>query len=226
MADDVRGTDVTFASNGATAPGYLATPAQGAGPWPGVVVIQEWWGLDEHIRDVARRFARAGFVALAPDLYHGQLATEPDEARKLVMALQMDVALRDIRGAAAYLRGLEQIAPKKIGVVGFCMGGRLAQVMAVQGGAEAAVAFYGGTDLQPAQVVLPLLAIYGEDDQGSPPERITALRAAFADTASEVVSYAGAPHAFFNDARPSYRPPAAQDAWQRTVDWLRQHLAA
>jgi carboxymethylenebutenolidase len=132
----VRGEMVAFPSNGEAAPGYLARP-ETDGPFPSVVVIQEWWGLEEHIKDVARRLFAEGFVALAPDLYHGRVATEPDEARKLAMGMQLDVALRDIQGAIAFLKrrevsprrgefeGGDDVAPKKVGVVGFCMGGSL-----------------------------------------------------------------------------------------------------
>src|SRR5947208_11088842 len=108
--------DVQFPSNGHTGMGYVARP-EGAGPFPGVIVIQEWWGLEEHIKDVARRLAAEGFVALAPDLYHGTVATEPDEARKLVMSMQMDVAMGDIQGGIDYLKSLPDVAPKKVGVI-------------------------------------------------------------------------------------------------------------
>ncbi len=118
------GETVEFSSNGGSAEGYLARPAGGRGP--GVVVIQEWWGLVPHIRDVADRFAGAGFVALAPDLFHGERTTEPDEAMKLLMGLEMDRAARDIAGAAGHLAGREETSGRGVGTVGFCMGGSLA----------------------------------------------------------------------------------------------------
>src|SRR5215204_3389946 len=114
---------VTYSSSGGTSEGYLALPKSGAGP--AVVVIQEWWGLVPHITSVADRFADAGFIALAPDLYHGKQTTEPDEAGKLIMALAMDQAAKDIAGAADYLTGLPG-ASAKVGAVGFCAGGSLA----------------------------------------------------------------------------------------------------
>src|SRR5258706_13081253 len=118
----MAGKMVEFPSNGHTTQGYLATPAQGKGP--GVLVIQEWWGLVGHIKNVCDRFAAAGFSALAPDMYHGKTASEPDEAGKLFMALNIAAAEKDLRGATAFLRGHSSTA--KVGAVGFCMGGQLA----------------------------------------------------------------------------------------------------
>src|SRR3954454_10864169 len=120
---------VEFPSNGHTASGYLAVPPSGSGP--GVVVIQEWWGLVPHITDVCDRFAAAGFVALAPDLYHGETTTEPDEAGKLMMALNLDQAATDMGGAIDHLLGLDVVTSAGVGVVGFCMGGALALLLAV-----------------------------------------------------------------------------------------------
>src|SRR5262245_25660350 len=117
------GAMVSYPSNGGTAQGYLAVPADGSGP--GVIVIQEWWGLVPHVKSLVERFAEAGFVALAPDLYHGVATTEPDEAGKLMMGLAMDQAAKDIAGAAEHLAGLSEVTGK-IGTVGFCMGGSLA----------------------------------------------------------------------------------------------------
>ena len=118
------GEMVSFSSNGGTAEGYLAVPDTGAGP--AVIVIQELWGLVGHVTDVVDRFAGEGFVALAPDLYHGKSTSEPDEARKLNMGLAMDAAARDIAGAATYLTGRVENTGRGIGCVGFCLGGSLA----------------------------------------------------------------------------------------------------
>ena len=119
------GERVSFASNGGTCEGYLALPQSGSGP--AVIVIQEWWGLVGHITNVADRFAKAGFVALAPDLYHGVVAKEPDEAKKLLMDLAIDTAALDISGAAKYLSARKDVVGKGVGVIGFCMGGSLAR---------------------------------------------------------------------------------------------------
>src|SRR5829696_4149867 len=130
MRDRMSGTMVEFRGNGRTSPGYLVAPTDGRGP--GVVVVQEWWGLVDHIKDVADRFAADGFVALAPDLYHGAQAQSPDEAEKLRMALDVARAGGDLRGAAAYLLAHDAVRPKKVGVVGFCMGGQLALFAAAE----------------------------------------------------------------------------------------------
>src|SRR5215510_10552582 len=114
------GENVSFQSNGAQTNGYLATPKTASGP--GVVVIQEWWGLVDHIKDVCNRFAAEGFVALAPDLFHGQIAKSPDEAAKLMMALRIDEAEKDLRGAINYLLDRPAISTSKVGTIGFCMG--------------------------------------------------------------------------------------------------------
>src|SRR5689334_9458703 len=120
----MAGRNVEFASNGGRASGYLSLPTGGAGP--GVLVIQEWWGLNSHIRSLADRFAGEGYVALAPDLFHGRQTREPDEAGKLLMALDVDRAARDLRGAASYLLAEGGASGSRLGAVGFCMGGQLA----------------------------------------------------------------------------------------------------
>src|SRR6202008_1161096 len=120
----MSGEMMTFESNGGKSQGYLSVPASGEGP--GVIVIQEWWGLVDHIKDVCNRFAAEGFVALAPDMYHGKTTKSPDEAGKLMMALRIDQAEKDLGGAVEYLLTSDSMTSKKIGVVGFCMGGALA----------------------------------------------------------------------------------------------------
>ncbi|HEU4758541.1 MAG TPA: dienelactone hydrolase family protein, partial [Dehalococcoidia bacterium] len=129
MADAIRGEMVTFPADGSSMPGYLARP-EGDGPFAGVIVVQEWWGLDAHIKDVAQRFAREGFAALAPDLYHGRVAKEPDEAQKLMMALDMNRAGGELARAAEYLAGQQFVKGRGIGAIGFCMGGGLALTLA------------------------------------------------------------------------------------------------
>lgn len=214
--------------DGATLTGYLAQPDDET-PRPAVIVIQEWWGLNEHIMDVTRRCAAAGYVALAPDLYKGQVATEPDEARKLVMELDMNAAVAEIGSAIAFLLGLPTVAGEKAGVVGFCMGGRLVLMTALANErVGAGVAFYGQalTPEEAAAVKAPILGLYGADDQGIPVASIKAMQEALtaAGIDNEFQIYEGAPHAFFNDTRSSYRPEAAADAWQRTLAWLERFL--
>ena len=120
----MAGQLVDFSSDGSNAQGYLSSPDSGSGP--GVIVIQEWWGLVDHIKAVADRFAAEGFVALAPDLYRGDSTTSPDEAGRLMMALDIERATADLGGAVGYLLGLGGVSSEKVGTVGFCMGGQLA----------------------------------------------------------------------------------------------------
>ena len=215
-------------------PGYLARP-EGEGTYPAVIVLQEWWGLNEHIKDVTRRVAQQGYVALAPDLYKGQIATEPDEARKLVMELDMPAAVQEIGSAADFLLAQEYVSGEQVGIMGFCMGGGLVlQAVRADGEAEAgrygaAVAFYG-TPLNPdeaAQVKTPVLGLYGADDGGIPATAVNMMADALtaAGVENEVHIYEGAPHSVFNDTRESYRPEAAADAWQRTLDWFGKYLS-
>ncbi|MCA9867506.1 MAG: dienelactone hydrolase family protein [Anaerolineae bacterium] len=225
-----RRPDIELFADGRQTRGYLAVPS-GSGPWPGVVVIQEWWGLNDNIRDIADRFASEGFAALAPDLYYGETAREPDDARKLAMGLQYPAALRVIQAAVDYLSNIATVSPKKIGLVGFCMGGGLAWHGAAKlEGIGAAVPCYGGgpemTPEEAAGIRAPILAIYGELDQGVSP-RVAQHRAALMDAAGvsqETIIYPGAQHAFMNDQRPAYHPEAAEDAWRRIVAHFRENL--
>ena len=223
------GQRVTFPSNAHTCQGYFAAPASGKGP--AVVVIQEWWGLVPHIEDLVARFAREGFVAIAPDLFHGKTTKSPDEAGKMVMELDVDRAVAEIKGAGAYLLQRPECTSKKYGVVGFCMGGGLAQHVATQDpNVGAAVSFYGGfkkvvTNWE--NLNAPLLLIYGENDQGVPPEKGRELAAKLQKMGKnvEVVIYPNATHAFFNDSRPEvHNPDAAADAWRRTLELFRRSL--
>jgi carboxymethylenebutenolidase len=209
--------------------GDLARPGDEE-PRPAVVVIQEWWGLNEHIKDVTRRFAEEGYVALAPDLYHGQVTTEPDEARKLVMELDMAEAVKEIQRGVDHLQEQPYVQGAKVGVVGFCMGGGLVlQTALAEDDMGAGVVFYG-RPLEPeqaAQVKAPILGLFGSEDGGIPVDAAQAMHAAFdeAGLENEIQVYEGAQHAFFNDTRDSsYDPEAAADAWPRTLAWFSTHL--
>lgn len=220
---------VEFVVNGEKAPGYLASP-EGEGPYPALVVIQEWWGLMPHIKDVAERFAREGYVSLAPDLYHGEKAEEPDEARKLSMELDRERAVREIVAAIGYLQNLEAVSSERIGVVGWCMGGSLTIYTAASSSdVKAAVVYYGSPrDLEMVKdIQAPLLGLYGEEDQGIPVERVREFERTLSEHGipHEIVIYPGAGHAFFNDSRPDhYNEQASQHAWMRTLEWFRKHL--
>jgi|WetSurMetagenome_2_1015567.scaffolds.fasta_scaffold393143_1 carboxymethylenebutenolidase len=223
---------IEFPINAHSAPGYLAQPTDGQAH-PGVVVIQEWWGLVPHIKEVAERFAHEGFVALAPDLYHGQAADEPDEARKLAMALDANRAVQEIAAAARYLKKMQNVAPPKVGVVGWCMGGGLALSTAAHHAdlIGAAVIFYGRplTAGDTAKLQVPVLGLYAEHDHGIPVEAVHAFDAEMQqqNVLHEIHVYPGTSHAFFNDTRPQiYQAAAAQDAWQKTLAWFRKYLVA
>lgn len=210
--------------------GYLAVPEPSAGrPLPGIIVLQEWWGLNDHIKDVTRRFAGAGYVALAPDLYKGAVATEPDEARKLVMELDMAEAVAEIGQAIEYLLSQESVSGEKAGIVGFCMGGRLVLASATMlDTIGAAVPFYGSalTPEEAATVKAPVQGHYGTEDRGIPVDSVETMQAALegAGITNEFYFYEGAPHAFFNDTSASYRPEAAAAAWERALAWFAAHL--
>jgi len=221
------GTMVEFPTNGRTTKGYLAKPASGNGP--GVLVIQEWWGLVPHIENVCDRFAAEGFTALAPDMYHGETASEPDTAGKLFMALNIAQAEKDLAGAAKYLAG--HSSTSKIGVVGFCMGGQLALFAGcLDKNIGAIVDFYGiHPNVHPdyARLSGPVLGLFAEKDAFVTPETARGVEAAIkkAGKAVEVHIYPGVDHAFFNDENTAaYDKPAAADAWRRTLAHFRANL--
>jgi carboxymethylenebutenolidase len=226
------GEMVSFPSNGDSCQGYLATPESGRGA--GVIVIQEWWGLVDHIRDVTERFAAAGYVALAPDFYHGASTDEPDEAQRLLMGLAMDRAATDIQGAARYLDGLEAVTSHGVGVVGFCMGGSLALWSgALADEVKVAVGFYPAV---PWEKMSPTWGNYAnksamihasEEDGTSDADGVQAavrgIEKAGGDV--EVYDYPGSHHAFFNDERPEVHDKEhSAAAWRRTLDLLGSRL--
>jgi carboxymethylenebutenolidase len=224
------GEMIEFPSNGATAQGYLALPEGGTGP--GVVVIQEWWGLVQHILDVCDRFAAAGFVALAPDLYHGVKVSEPDEAGKAMMAMGMDQAAKDMSGAVDEV--IRRAEGDQVGVIGFCMGGGLALVLGTQrpDAVAAVVPCYGiipWSDAQPdyAAMTADVLLHIGEKDDYFTPAAAEELVAQLHGLGkqAELHVYAGADHAFFNDTRPEvYDAEAATALWERSLAFFHSHL--
>ncbi len=219
---EIKTRSIEYPANGENGMGYLSQPDDG-GKHPGVIVIQEWWGMDGHIKDIADRFAREGFVALAPDLYRGEVATEPDEARKLVMNMNREQALKDLTGGVAYLLALDEVAPKKVASIGFCMGGSMTLALAAASPDVAAAApFYAG--FQPpaeeiAKIQAEMFCAFGADDGGIPIENVHKFEDVLKSTKRNAVVkvYAGAPHSFFNDTKESYRPDAAKDAWSNAL---------
>ena len=225
----MAGEMVRFPSNGQETEGYLAKPASGRGP--GVVVIQEWWGLVPHIKDICDRLAGEGFVALAPDLYHGVTTEEPDEAGKLMMAMKMDQAARDMSGAIEYLVGLEAATGDRVGFVGYCMGGGLSLFLAsLEPQIGACVVYYGvlpGAQPDLSQVQASVLGHFAEHDQWASPAAARDLENKLQSLGkqTEFHIYPGAQHAFFNDTRPEiYNAAAAQLSWERTLAFFRRHL--
>jgi carboxymethylenebutenolidase len=223
----MAGKMVEFPSNGHTAKGYLATPTSGKGP--GVIVIQEWWGLVGHIKSVADRFAAAGFSALAPDLYHGQTASEPDAAGKLFMALNIEHAEKDLAGAAKFLAGHSSTA--KLGAVGFCMGGQLALFAGCTNPSVGPVVdFYGiHPNVKPDYSKLsgPVLGLFAEKDAFVTPQTARQVEADIkkAGKTVEIHIYPGVDHGFFNDERADvYNKASAEDAWRRTLDLFKKTL--
>ena len=225
----MTGTIVEFSSNGSTASGYLSKPESGKGP--GVIVIQEWWGLVDHIKDVADRFAREGFVALAPDLYHGKTARSPDEAGKLFMALNIDRAEKDLRGAIKFVLSQKETVTEKVGTVGFCMGGQLSLYAAcANANVGACVNFYGiHPNVHPniAGLQAPVLGFFAEKDGSVTPEAARKLEAQLkgAGKQTEFHIYPGVSHAFFNDTRAEvYNKAYAEESWERMLKFLREYL--
>ena len=229
------GSLVEFRSNGGTAQGYLALPPNGGHEGGGgipLVVIQEWWGLVPHIEDVCDRFAAEGFAALAPDLYHGETTTEPDEAGKLMMALNVGQAAKDMGGAVDHLR--EVTGRDAVGVVGFCMGGGLALVLACHrpDAIKACVPFYGLIPWEGAQPDWTELAAavqghYAEQDGFFGPDKARGLESDLkaAGVDAEITIWPGVDHAFFNDTRPEvHDPEVSAEAWASTLEFLRRNL--
>jgi len=223
-------------------PVYEARPS-GAGRHPVIIVIHEIFGVHEHIRDVARRFAREGYVALAPELFSREGVAKMadfEKVRQVVGKISDRQLLQDLVATAEFGSQQPYARSDRVGVTGFCFGGRVAWLFAATyKELDAAVIWYGRIaspqkdDLHPKdpldlakEVVCPVLGLYGEADTGIPVADIRKMEAALkgAGKAAEFVVYPGAPHAFFADYRPSYRPEPAKDAWQRALNWFARYL--
>ncbi len=230
MSDSSR-QNTTFPSGGGTAHGYLALPESGSGP--GVIVIQEWWGLTDHIADISDRLAKEGFVALAPDLFGGRTAHDTDEAGQLMTSLPVDRAAADLGGAVDFLLAHEAVTSDKLGAVGFCMGGGFVLLLAAQQGDKigAAVPFYGVGPAVPDSYTGITAAVqghYGQQDDFYPVEdaRQQEQQIRTESRAPVEFHYYGAGHAFHNDENllGTYSEADAKTAWTRTVAFLHDHL--
>lgn len=223
----MNGTMISFPSNGQNTKGYLALPPSGSGP--AILVIQEWWGLVQHIKNMTDRYAERGFVALAPDLYHGDVATEPDHAMTLMHELEIPQASKDLIGAAEFLRSHPANSTGKVGCLGYCMGGGMTLLLASLGSIAAAAPFYGvlpSGNPDPATIKCPVQGHYAEQDNAtdSVPELAQGLETVGIE--SEFFIYKGTQHAFCNDDRPEvYDADAAAKSMDRTVKFMMQHLA-
>ena len=222
---------VGFKSGDETVNGFLVTP-EGKGPFPAVLVIHEWWGLDDWVKDQARALAREGYVALAADLYRGKVTNKQEEAHQLMMGTPRDRALRDLRAAFNHLAGRPDVRKDRIGVIGWCMGGMYSLALATEEPRLAAVvAYYGAPPTDAAAVAkikAPVLGNYGAEDKGPAPEQVKAFEDALKKAGKTVDAkiYPGAGHAFANPNNPwgGYREAAAKDAWQRTVTFFAKYL--
>ncbi|HET7529448.1 MAG TPA: dienelactone hydrolase family protein [Mycobacteriales bacterium] len=231
MTDENPRQNVTFPSNGNEAHGYLAVPAGGSGP--GVIVIQEWWGLTDHIAQIADRLAAEGFVALAPDLYGGKTAHDSDTAGSLMMSLPVEQAALDLAGAVDFLLGHEAVRSTQVGAIGFCMGGGFVLLLAAQQGERvaAAVPFYGVGPAVPAAYAGVTAAIqghYAENDDFFPVDQARAQEEQIRTESGADVEYFYYPagHAFHNDENllGTYDKASADLAWGRAVEFLKTKL--
>jgi carboxymethylenebutenolidase len=208
---------------------FVAWPQPRTGA-PAIVVVHEWWGLNDQIRGLARRLSREGYVAIVPDLYHGQVASDPELAHELSRGLEDKAVFDDLDAAVDWLRQQPETKASRLGVIGFCMGGGLSQRVALRRtDLSAVVMFYGSPETAPEEIKklgAPLLAHFGATDRGIPPGRADELRGALknAGKTGDVYVYPGAGHGFMNETRPSYHPDAARQAWSRTLAFLQQHL--
>jgi carboxymethylenebutenolidase len=231
----VQREKVTIDTPGGAMPAQLARPETG-GPFPAVIVVQEAFGLNQHIADVAARLASEGYVTLAPDLFHrggpGRTAGYDDlpKALTLMGELNDQAIVEDVGAAVGFLEKQPSVRADRIGITGFCMGGRVTYLVAcsLPGKIAAAAPFYGGgipID-RTATLQAPVLAFFGEDDPFIPLDQVRALEAEAKRLGKslEVVVYPKAPHGFFCDERDSYRPEAAADSWKRLTAFFARHL--
>lgn len=220
---------IEFATADGKANGYLVKP-EGEAKRPGLIVIQEWWGLNDHIKDVAGRFAAQGYVVVAPDLYDGVITKNAEEAGQLMQGLQKEKALSYLNGAVEYLRQSPAVKPEAIGVTGFCMGGTYSLLLACHNSQIKATApFYGDvpSDAELENLSVPVLFIGAENDPWITQDKMNHLADALKKYHKEgtVKIYPGVGHAFFNNTRPeAYNENAAKDAWAAVNAFLAQHL--
>lgn len=224
----VRDETVTFPSGDEKVSAYLARP-DAEGPSPALILIHEWWGLNEQVKGEARKFAEQGFVALAPDLYHGSVTGDPSMAHELMRGLPQDRAVRDLKAAFAFLAARADVKKEKIGSVGWCMGGGLSLQLAVnEPQLAASVVYYGAmpTSAEDIQKIhAPVLGNFGGEDRGIKVEAVQAFEKAMKGKSADLKIYSGAGHGFQNaNNKLSYHQNAAEDSWKRTLAFLNRTL--
>ena len=229
-AQTVTSQRVRYPSGSETVSGYLVAPTT-SGKHPSIIVIHEWWGLNDWVKEQARKFANLGYVTLAVDLYRGKSTADPEEAHELMRGLPEDRGLRDLKAAFSYLAARPDVEPSKIGVVGWCMGGGYAILLAQNEPKLAACAVnYGALPTDPqniAKIKAPVLGNFGADDRGITPKDVNAFVASMNGDgkAVDVKIYDGAGHAFENpNNKAGYRPEAAKNAWSRMVAFFKANL--
>jgi len=230
---DLTDRMVSYPGDGVTVTAYMVGP-KAKGRYPAIIIVQEWWGLNDHFKEIARRYAREGYVAIAPDLYSRlghKVTADPGEAGKLMESLHQADGLKDLNATVTYLKTVEGVDANRLGITGFCMGGSYALLLpCVMRDIKAAVPFYGqvpNPDSPLKNLAAPVLYIYGEDDGWITKADVQRLRDALRkyNKPGEVKTYPGCPHAFFNDTRKDvYRPAEAADAWKRATTFFNQHL--
>jgi len=227
MANDpILEREVDFPGKVCTLNAYVAEPRDGTPAPPAVIVVQEWWGLDEHIRDVARRFAREGYVAVAPDLYSRQghkVANDPNTAAQLMGGLKQNDGIEDLKTTTTWIRNQKRTQSSRIGIIGFCMGGSYALLLPCESKEiSAAAPFYGEIppDSKIRDLACPVFYAYDANDGWIKRSDVDRLQKALREFGKpgEVKVYPGCSHGFFNDARPDvYNAEAARDAWQQVL---------
>ena len=222
---------VTFQARGGGDVAGELVESGGTGAGPSVVLIQEYWGINDHIRSIAERLAKEGFHVVAPDLYHGKVTKDPAEAGALSMALDTLQAVKEIAGAAAFLKARAR-SNGKVGVIGFCLGGALAFASACHvEGLSAIVPFYGippAEKVDYANVAAPILAHFAKNDQWATVAKAEAIKQQLEALGKPMtLEVYDAQHAFMNDTRPeAYDEKSAKLAWQRSIDFFNKHLTA
>ncbi|MDX1637803.1 MAG: dienelactone hydrolase family protein [Balneolaceae bacterium] len=228
----VKTETVSYATiNGTEVTGYMAQPEKSGSDLPGIIVIHEWWGLNDNIRMMTRRLAEQGYKALAVDLYMGESAESPDKAGQLAREAgeHPDRAISNLEQAYAYLTGQQNVS--RVGTIGWCFGGgwSLRTALALPDQIDAAIIYYGRLVTDPGQLQvleMPILGIFGEEDSGIPPEEVNRFEAALneAGVTNSIHIYEGAGHAFANPSGNRYVEEAAEDAWAKTTAFFDQHL--